>query len=143
MVNFAEGLLQTAKQEAEASLENFVSTKITTLLGLINEGANFYKSLGVKTKSEAETIWQKSYHHAAVREQVDDLLELESEWDSFLDRVERDLKVSNGQLGGGETLDRLSPETPLTDARTGQSVTLGHYLDRGQNLLLVLIRHFG
>ncbi|TWW68562.1 hypothetical protein D4764_19G0003600, partial [Takifugu flavidus] len=54
-------LLRAAKREAQESLEGFVPHKITTLLGLISAGAQFYKSLGVKKKSEAEAVWQKYY----------------------------------------------------------------------------------
>eukprot|EP00064_Thunnus_orientalis_P019427 superscaffoldBa00004860_g19545 len=59
LVNLSRALLQKAQQDAEASLENFVPYKITTLFGLITAGANFYKSV------------------AAVREQVEELLQLE------------------------------------------------------------------
>lgn len=143
MVNLGKVLLQKAKQEAEDSLEKFVPYKITTLLGLIKAGADLYKSIGVKKKSEAEDVWKKFYHHAEVRDQVEELLQLESEWDSFLESVDRDLQTSDGQLSGGKTADSLSPDTPFTDGRTGKSVTLGQYLDQGQKPLLVLIRHFG
>lgn len=143
LVNLSRALLQKAQQDAEASLENFVPYKITTLFGLITAGANFYKSLGVKKKSEAEAIWQKSYHVAAVREQVEELLQLESEWDSFLESVDRGLQTTDGQLSGVKTADSLSPDTQLTDGRSGESVSLGRYLDQRQKLLLVLIRHFG
>ncbi|XP_035535087.1 selenoprotein L [Morone saxatilis] len=77
LVNLGRILLQKARQEAAESLETFVPHKITTLFGLITAGAQLYKSLGVKKKTEAEAVWQKYYHHAAVREQVEELLELE------------------------------------------------------------------
>lgn len=143
LVNMGTVLLQTAKQEAQESLESFVPHKITTLFGLIAAGANFYKSLGVKKKKEAEDIWKKSYHHEAVREQVERLLQLETEWDSFLESVDRDLQTTDRQLSGGKIADSLSPDTSFTDAKSGKSVTLGQYLHQGQKLLLVLIRHFG
>ncbi|KAM6906215.1 selenoprotein L [Lycodopsis pacificus] len=143
MVNLGKVLLQTAKDQAEESLEAFVPYKITTLLGLITAGADFYRSIGVKKKSEAEDIWQKYYHHAAVREQVEELLQLENEWDSFLESVDRRLQTTDRQLSGIKMADRLSPDTPFTDGRSGESVTLGRYLGQGQKPLLVLIRHFG
>ncbi|KAF1376886.1 hypothetical protein PFLUV_G00216130 [Perca fluviatilis] len=124
------------------SLEMFVPDKITILLGLMAAGTDFYKSLGVKKKSEAEDLWQKSYHHVAVREQVEELLQLESEWDSFLESVDRGLRTTDGQLAGGQIADSLSPDTAFTDGRSAKSVTLGQFLGQGQKLLLVLIRHF-
>lgn len=142
LVKLSKVLLQNAKQEAEESLETFVPHKITTLFGLITAGAQLYKRLGVKKRSEAEAVWQKFYHLAAVREQVEELLQVEDEWDSFLDGVDRGLQTDR-QLSGAELADSLSPETALSDGRSGKSVTLGQYLHPGQNLLLVLIRHFG
>lgn len=143
LVNLGKALLQNAAREAEESLEGFVPHKITTLFGLITAGAQLYKSIGVTKKSEAEAIWQKSYHHAGVREQVDELLQLETEWDSFLESVDKGLQTSDGQLSGAQTADSLSPDTVVIDGRSGKGGTLGQYLDRGQKLLLVLIRHFG
>lgn len=143
LVNWGKILLSEAKKNAEVSLEDFVPHKISTLFGLITAGADFYKSLGVKKWSEAETIWQKFYDHEAVREQVEELLQLETEWDSFLEGVDRGLQTTDTQLSGGQIADTLSPETELIDARSAKSVTLGQYLGQGQKLLLVLIRHFG
>lgn len=142
LVNLGRLLLQTARQDAEDSLEKLVPYKITTLLGLITAGADFYKTIGVKKKSEAEDIWQKSDHTAAVREKVEELLQLEREWDSFLETVDIGLQTTDRQLSGGKIAERLSPDTPFTDGRSGESVTLGKYLGRGQKPLLVLIRHF-
>ncbi|KAK2889977.1 hypothetical protein Q8A73_018277 [Channa argus] len=143
LVKVGKVLLETAQQDAQASLRNFVPHKITVLFGLITAGTDFYRRLEVKKKIEAEAIWQKLYHHVAVREQLEDLLQLEREWDSFLESVDRDLQTSDGQLSGEKTTDSLRPGTVLTDARSGRSVTLDQYLVRGQKLLLVLIRHFG
>lgn len=143
LVNLSKVLLQNAKEDAAVSLENLVPHKISTLFGLITAGADLYKSLGVKTKSEAEAVWQKFYHHAGVREQVEELLQLESEWDSFLESVDTGLQTTHEQPSGAETADSLSPDIVFTDARSGKSVTLGQYLDEGQKLLLVLIRHVG
>ncbi|KAG7219614.1 hypothetical protein INR49_018952 [Caranx melampygus] len=149
LVNLGKTLLLTAKQDAAASLENFVPYKITTLFGLITAGTDLYKSIGVKKKSEAEALWQKFYHHEAVREKVEELLELESEWDSFMERVDKDLQATDRQLSGQKLADSLSPDMSFTDARSGKSVTLGDYLGRGQKTvpearsLRVLVVSFG
>lgn len=143
LLNLGKILLQNAKQEAADSLETFVPYKITTLFGLVTASEDLYRSLGVKKKSEAEAIWQKSYHHEAVREQVEELLQLESEWDSFLQGVDKHLQMTDEQLSGQQAADSLSPDFLLTDVRSEQSVALGHFLGQGQKLLLVLIRHVG
>ncbi|XP_028997328.1 selenoprotein L isoform X1 [Betta splendens] len=165
LVKVGNALLETAKQEAEASLETFVPRRITTLYGLLTAGADLYKRLGVKKKSEAEALWQKSEHHDAVREQVEELLQLEvclfkhlvialtflvrfversvfvlqRRWDSFLEAVGTRLQTEDGGAATGS----LSPDAVLTEALSGRAVTLGRYLGQGHRLLLVLIRHFG
>lgn len=142
LINWSKVILDEAKKQAAESLEKFVPHKISTLFGLITAGTDFYKSLGVKKKNEAEAIWQKSYHRPAVREKVEELLQVETEWDSFLDDVDRGLQTAAEQQSGGP-VESLSPDIELTDARSGKSVTLGQYMNQGQKLLLVLIRHFG
>lgn len=79
-----------------------------------------------------------SFSCEAVREQVEELLKLQTEWDSFLEGVDRSLQTADSQEA-----EHLSPATELCDGRTGKSMTLGDYMDEGQKLLLVLIRHFG
>ncbi|KAM4713307.1 uncharacterized protein FYW61_020367 [Anableps anableps] len=143
LVSLGKILLQNAQQEAAASLETFVPHKITTLFGLITAGENFYRGIGVKTKGEAEAVWQKLYHHPAIREHVEVLLKLENEWDSFLQSVDKGLQTTDEQLSGVKTVDSLSPNSLFTDARSGKSVTLGQFLGQAQKLLLVLIGHFG
>ncbi|CAL8314504.1 unnamed protein product [Lota lota] len=143
LVNLGKVILQNAKQEAGASLEQFVPNKITTMFGLITAAADLYNSIGVTKKSDAESTWAKSYHHAPVREAVENLLQLESEWDSFLASVEAGLGPAETQGPEGSTAERLSGDLALVDARTTETVTLGQYLGKGQSLLLVLIRHFG
>ncbi|MED6294476.1 hypothetical protein CHARACLAT_021413 [Characodon lateralis] len=136
LVSLGKILLQNAEQEAAASLESFVPHKITTLFGLITAGEDFYRSIGVKTKGEAEAVWQKSHHQPAVREQVEELLKLEKEWDSFLLSLDKGLQMTDEELSGAKTVDSLSPDSLFTDARSGESVTLGQFLGQGQKLLL-------
>ncbi|KAG7509425.1 hypothetical protein JOB18_043614 [Solea senegalensis] len=130
LVNQSKALLQKAKQDAEVSLEKLVPYEITALFGLMAAGTDFYDSLGVKKKSDAEAVWRKFYNHAAVRELVDEFLELESEWDAFLENVDKGLQVTDRKLAGAKMADGVSPDTAFTDARSGKNVTLAEYLGR-------------
>lgn len=49
---------------------------------------------------------------------------LQDEWDSFLDGVDKGLQTTDRQLAGpgAQIADSLSPETPLTDGRSGKWV---------------------
>ncbi|CAL8316844.1 unnamed protein product [Boreogadus saida] len=128
LVNLGKVILQNAKQEAGASLEQFVPNKITTMFGLMTAAADFYNRIGVTKKSDAESAWAKSYHQAAVREGVENLLQLENEWDSFVASVDEGLRPAETQGPEGSTADRLSGDLALVDARTAEAVTLGQYL---------------
>ncbi|KAM8846596.1 selenoprotein L isoform 2-T2 [Synchiropus picturatus] len=141
LVDRSRALLQDARREAEASLETFVAQKISALLGLIAAGADFYRSVGVTRKSEAEGVWQRFYGRDAVAEQVEALLQLERDWDGFLDWVDKSLQT--GRSTEGVPAARVGPELVLTDGRSGGSVTLAQHLQAGHKLLLVLIRHYG
>ncbi|KAJ0061201.1 hypothetical protein NL108_013514 [Boleophthalmus pectinirostris] len=142
LVSLGRVLLQKAKDEAAES-EGFLPYKITTMFGLITGGTTLFKNLGVTKKSEAEELWKKFYHREAVREQVDALLQLETEWDSFLEHVDEGLLSSNRQVLPINTTESLSPDTALIDARTAKNVTLGEFLTPGKKQLLVLTRHVG
>lgn len=143
LVSLGKVLLQKAKEEAQESLESFVPHKITTMFGLITGGTTLLKNLGVTKMSEAEELWKKSYHREAVREQVDELLQLETEWDSFLEGVDRGLQTPGEQMSDMKTAESLSLDTELINTCSGKNVTLGEFLSPGQMQLLVLIRHIG
>uniref|UniRef100_A0AAY4CDM3 Uncharacterized protein n=2 Tax=Denticeps clupeoides TaxID=299321 RepID=A0AAY4CDM3_9TELE len=144
LVKVGRGLLEDAeKQVAEGSLHDFVSNKIRFLFGMMGAGAAFLNSLSVKNMSEAEDLWKNSFQDSGVREQVEEFLSLEVEWDNFLERLDSGLQTSDELLAAVPSVQSLSADMHLTSARSGEDVTLGHYFGQGKNLLLVLIRHFG
>lgn len=103
----------------------------------------FSFSLGVKTIKEAERIWQDFFQITEVRDNVESLLQLEVEWDSFLKRLDDQMKMSDTVLSQCPTAQMLSSDTQLINVQTKKNVTLGQYLGKGENILLVLLRHFG
>ncbi|XP_047467040.1 selenoprotein L isoform X3 [Mugil cephalus] len=64
------------------------------------------------------------------------------QWDAFLQRLDDELQLSVKTLDGDHRSKCISPDTPLVDARTAETVTLEKYLRRGKKTLLVLIRQF-
>ncbi|XP_070776856.1 prostamide/prostaglandin F synthase-like [Enoplosus armatus] len=79
---------------------------------------------------------------AALRDAVQDFLELEVQWDAFLQRLDDELQLSAEILDGDHQSKCISPDTFLIDARTEETVTLEKYLGKGKKTLLVLIRQF-
>ncbi|XP_022061319.1 uncharacterized protein LOC110958917 [Acanthochromis polyacanthus] len=147
-VENGKALLDLAEKESrEGSCQEFIRQKIRieqrqSLLGLIEAGADLYSSLSVKRKKDAEDLWRKNNDCAALRDAVRDFQQLEVQWDAFLQRLDDELQLSAELLDGDHQSKCIPPDTPLTDARTGQTVTLQKYLGRSKKTLLVLIRQF-
>ncbi|XP_071752997.1 prostamide/prostaglandin F synthase-like [Centroberyx gerrardi] len=117
------------KESKEGSLEEFIRKKIRieqnqSLLGLIEAGAALYRRC------------------AALRDAVEDFLQLEVQWDAFLQHLDDELHLSAKILDQGQQARWISPDTPLLNARTGETLTLEKYLGKGEKILLVLIRQF-
>ncbi|XP_068195543.1 peroxiredoxin-like 2C [Antennarius striatus] len=141
-------LLDFAEKECrEGTLQDFIRQKIRidrqqSLLGLIEAGAALYRSLSVQKKKDAEELWRKNNHSAALRVSVQEFQKLEMRWDSFLQRLDDDLEMTPNRLDGGHQSKYISAETPLINARTGERTTLKEYLGKSKKILLVLIRQF-
>ncbi|XP_051880510.1 selenoprotein L [Pristis pectinata] len=134
-------ILVAAREESSADMvQEFVSQKIGCLAGLIPLYANFFNNLCLRKRSDAEDLFKKFYHSASVRDQVEDLLEFEVEWNNFLGDIDSQMKANSFQAQL-----RLGAQVPgclvFTDVRSEREVQLKEFL-QGQKLLLVLLRHF-
>ncbi|CAH1261700.1 Hypp2435 [Branchiostoma lanceolatum] len=140
-VSEIEELLERARNFVKESLDDFMDSKVGCLGGLISIYHNFYTRLCVKTRLEAEKLWEHLYRYPSVQSAVEDLWEVEEQWDTFLQDVDKQLNAD--RAGGGDLqVGALGPvDVPLVDARTGSSVILQDYLG-SQCLVLVLLRHF-
>ncbi|XP_035467408.2 prostamide/prostaglandin F synthase isoform X1 [Scophthalmus maximus] len=141
-------LLELADKESkEVSLQEFVRQKLRieqeqSLLGLIEAAAALYRSLCVKRKRDAEDLWRNNKDCAALQDAVQDFQLLAVQWDSFLQRLDDELHLGAKTPTGDNPSKCISPDTPLVDAKTGETVTLEKYLGKGKKILLVLIRQF-
>ncbi|XP_022606227.1 prostamide/prostaglandin F synthase-like [Seriola dumerili] len=147
-VENGKALLDLAEKDSkEGSFQEFIRQKIRieqkqSLLGLIEAAAGLYRSLSVKRKKDAEDLWTKNNHCAALQDAVQDFQQLAMQWDSFLQRLDDELQLSAKTLTEDHQSRRIPPDTPLIDAKTGETVTLQKYLGKGKKILLVLIRQF-
>uniref|UniRef100_UPI00398F2D8F selenoprotein L isoform X1 n=1 Tax=Pristiophorus japonicus TaxID=55135 RepID=UPI00398F2D8F len=135
-------ILAAARAESGGELaQGFVSQKIGRLAGMIPLYSSFLKTLHVQKRSDAEDLWMTFYHSVSVRDQAEDLLQFELEWNSFLSDIDARLKHNCVQ-----TQLTLGTEVPggmtFTDARSGREVQLEEFLQGPEKLLLVLLRHF-
>ena len=60
------------------------------------------------------------YQSPGVRDVIEDLLELEVEWDSFLEHLDSGLQMSDKLLASASPVETLSADIKLTDARSGE-----------------------
>ncbi|XP_030642979.1 prostamide/prostaglandin F synthase-like [Chanos chanos] len=145
-VDTGRNLLDIAENESRhGSLQEFIQKKISIenpkcLLGLIEAGAEMYKRMSLKTKTEAETTWKRAYHCAEVQEAVENYFQLGVQWDAFLEKLDSMLEMSD--KAHVQPARFLPSDVSLVDARTGETLMLGKYLGRGEKILLVLIRQF-
>ncbi|XP_069741181.1 selenoprotein L isoform X1 [Narcine bancroftii] len=135
-------ILASARAESSGELfKSFISQKIGRLAGLIQLYANFFNNLHLKKRSDAEDLFKKFYHFSSVREQVEDLMEFELEWNNFLGDVDGQMKTSTicAELSLGSQVPGC---LVFTDVRNGREVQLREFLEGQEKLLLVLLRHF-
>lgn len=145
LIEFGRTSLENVKKDVAkgASLQEIGDKQIRPLFGLMSAGAKFFNSLGVKNQKEAEHLWEQFFQNTDVRDNVEGLLQLEVEWDSFLKRLDVQMQMSDTVLSQSPAAQTLRSDTQFTHVQTKEDVSLGQYLGKGENLLLVLLRHFG
>ncbi|KAM9842541.1 peroxiredoxin-like 2C [Aulostomus maculatus] len=142
-----KALLDLAERESRrGSLQEFIRQKIRieqkqSLLGLMDAAAALYRRLSVRRKKELEELLS-AHHQEVLQAAVRDLGQLEVQWDAFLQHLDEELQLSAGIPDEELQPKCVAPDVLLTDARTGDVVTLQKYLGRGKKILLVLIRQF-
>lgn len=114
-------LLEQAKENVKESLENFVGDKVRSLGQAIGGYFDCLNTFNVTKRSELQLMWKTCYQNKDIRESVDNLLEVEEDWDDFL-------KVVDEKLGGGGVTDgrtvtvgSVAPlKIPLVNIDTGR-----------------------
>ncbi|XP_038656534.1 selenoprotein L [Scyliorhinus canicula] len=134
-------ILEAARAASSGELlQEFVSQKIGQLAGMIPLYVKFLNSLHVQKRSDAEDLWKAFYHSTSVQDEVEDLMQFELEWNSFLSDVDARLKTDcfQAQLSMGK---QVPGHMTFTDVRSEKEVRLEEFLHQ-EKLLLVLLRHF-
>ena len=80
-------LLKKAEQDVGDSLEEFMRCKKDYQLGAAIGGYfRCFNTFGVKTRSEVEKKWAELYGKSEMREALDDLYDVEENWNQFLEK---------------------------------------------------------
>jgi len=132
--NEFESLLNSSKSRP---LEQFLEApRLGPSISLM---AKLFKTAGVESRTELEEVVKGHFRNAQVRDSWEELLDVETDWDEFL------AKVDSGEAEGLCKGDLAPLQLPLLEAKTGNKTSLAAILDSestGRCLHLVLLRHF-
>ena len=113
-------LLEKAERSVQQSLEGFVSDEVRQLGSAIGGYFKCFDAFNVKTRTALEAKWSECYQCQEIRDTVEYLLEVEENWNAFLEKVDR-------MLNGGAvnevkvTAGAGAPcEVPLIDVTTNR-----------------------
>ncbi len=134
------GLLNTGKQRAQDSVQQFAQTDINAFGASIGIYADAFLRLGVTTRKAFDSVLRYHLNNQEVQNAEHELDELETDWNVFL-------KKTDSQLAEDKSQSKLHIGSPgpcdieIKDARTGCLTRLGNFLSKG-HLIFVLLRHF-
>ncbi|XP_061414771.1 uncharacterized protein LOC133346951 isoform X2 [Lethenteron reissneri] len=109
-----------AESEEDGELQEFVLQKITRLGAMIREYAQLMSSVLVSSRADLEELWRRHWGKSDVRDAVEELLQLEEEWSSFLKGIDERLDNEVTAPGVAEPAVQLPLELELTDACCGR-----------------------
>lgn len=114
-----EELLEKAQQHVMESVENFVSDKIRCLGKAIGGYYTCMSKIKASTRAEFEEMWKSNYHDRHVRESIENLLEVEENWDQFLKDV--DQKIGGNQSASSVNVGTQAPmDLPIFNITTSR-----------------------
>lgn len=142
-----------ARLEKSKDINDFVTSRgAENLHGLLSVYpvqlyAECFKSLGMKSRTELETLWGKNFHHEEVRDAVEELLLAEDNYRSTslvqeLDRrmhAHEEEAVALPVVVAGEC---LRTEATFVEARSGDTISLKTLLQKSPYTLFVLRKHY-
>jgi len=144
-IEAVENLLITAQNQSE-NVYDFVENKLGGSLGpAIGIYARLFKSLDCRNRDDLENILKKNYKHSQIQDAFEQLLELETRWNSFLSRVDANLQGTDDRRKVFGEGDMLTQSIELVNARSNSKVSVQSLLldkQPTQYVHLVLLRHF-
>ncbi|WAR20139.1 LOW QUALITY PROTEIN: hypothetical protein MAR_001977, partial [Mya arenaria] len=124
-----EDLLQYGRDSVQESKEEFINGKIGKLFGMSFAYEKCYNRLHVSTKEGLERKIHRFSRDRDLREASSDLLDVEQDWDTFLQGVDKSLE---GKTEDTVQVGETGPlNFPLVDARSGEATSLQEYVGKG------------
>lgn len=129
-------LAGTFQRQPEVNPPDFFKDLQAVRLPVIYMFADLFKSLGAFTHAELEDLWKPFYSLPAVREAVDDFIEVQDRFHEMFKDFKIPLPKDQSKLGEEGPLD-----IPLVNPRTGERSSIRDYIGEW-TLLVILLRHY-
>lgn len=126
------------------SLDN--SSGIKKIFQIMPAYAEAMKNVGVKNNKELKALWGSRFADPAVRDSVEDLLQVQDEVEEFLQELETKLGKVDASAGAGvnrQAGDILPADLVVIEVPSGKSIPLKESWTGSKYTLYVLMRHFG
>lgn len=144
------GTVKQAREDFKAASDvyEFMSTKNIAAgirkLFIMPLYIECFSSMGVNTRAELQQLWAKHYNDHEVREVVEELLEHEDSMQEFAVEVDKELRLHEKKSNPPAKVGQVLPkDLTLTDAETGQEMTLETCWKESKFTWFVFLRHFG
>lgn len=106
--------------------------------------AECFKSLGIKSRKELESLWSRYFNDEEMRDSVEELLSAEDGYRAFMEELDQIMtaheeKTALPVAAKGEC---LQSDATFTDAHTGDTMSLTSLLQKSPYTLFVLRKHY-
>ncbi|CAL1534995.1 unnamed protein product [Lymnaea stagnalis] len=133
-------IISQARENIQDSVDDFVAKQIGRLFQIVPVYKKAFEGLNVKTKAEFEKKASHYFRDQFVREEFDELIQNEREWDDLLKDVDKTL--SSPDAIPLEVGDTLPLSLSVINARSKVESSIKSYLEDTKFIAMILLRHF-
>lgn len=106
--------------------------------------ASCFKSLGIQSRKELESLWSSFFVKKEVQDSVEELLSAEESYEDLIEELDRVLaeyeeKTALPVIRRGEV---FNTDATLVEATTGDEISLNEFLKESPYTLFVLRKHY-
>lgn len=116
-------VLAEARENASKSIEDFFTDKVRKMGAMIGQYFNAFQALNVMSRKGVDDAVAKMYSSRSVQDAVEELLQAEDDWNTFLEETDAKMNPSCNTTTEDLFVGSHGPcELKVTDVYTGRSV---------------------
>lgn len=147
IVNKINTIIETTRSIVEQSALSFVQNHVKKL-ALIGAYHKCFRSLSVKTRREAEKLWERHLiRNVELEDMIDTLLDKEKEFDDYLEEIDMKWKEEYKETRNSGNLLKIGDEFPrdvTVKSVENKETNIGSFLSNGLSMLIIVfLRHYG